>query len=135
MAVGFHVTTNGEWAPDEFELPDEAGFYNDALQEYLLPYFTVSGVAVDPYDGAEFRGGQLDILLQQLRAAVAVVGAETPEWPFHDGQQRSRYYESCRMYRVEPLAPRDQALRTLNEAIILASRARRRNESLVFIGD
>lgn len=135
MAVGFHVTTSLQWAPDEFDLPDEAGFYVEALQHYLLPYFTVDGLAVCPYDGAEFSGEQLDTLTQQLRAAVAFVSAQPPEWPFQDQQQQESYYESCRTYHIELLTPRDQSLRTLNEAIILAGRARRRNASLLFIGD
>jgi hypothetical protein len=135
MSVGFVVTQNGEWAPYYAGTHQWGSFYNDALQGYLLGYFTVNGVRVDPYDGGEFRGDQLDILLRQLESAVVEVSAKSPEWPFYDEKQRSRYYEVCRIYDIEPQPPRDQALRTLREAIKLARSARSANEALVFVGD
>lgn len=133
MSVGFGISPNGRWSSVDH---DNCGrFANDALQQYLLDYFTVDDIPVDPYDGGEFRGAQLDTLVRQLESAVAEVGTQPSEWPFHDEQQQAKYYEECRIYEIEPLPPRDQALRTLRQAITLATKARQKNASLVFCGD
>jgi hypothetical protein len=101
----------------------------------LLHYFTFEGVAVDPYDGASFSGHQLDLLAAQLERAIAEVAPNPPDWPFTTPEQVASFHQSCRVYRIEHLAPRDHALKTLNRAIELARRARHRNENLEFIGD
>jgi hypothetical protein len=133
MSVGFGTSPDGSW--HSVDRSDWGGFYNDALQGYILDYFTVDGVAVDPYDGAEFSGPQLDTLITQLQTAAQFIASQPVEWPFFDEQQRTRYFESCRIYGIEPLQPRDQALRTLREAITLATKARAQNEYLTFCGD
>ncbi|OAI56879.1 hypothetical protein AYO49_03395 [Verrucomicrobiaceae bacterium SCGC AG-212-N21] len=133
MSVGFGTSPTGSWT--EVDRSDWSGFYSDAIQEYIIDFFTVDGVPVDPYDGAEFSGTQLDTLISQLRAAATSVASQPPGWPFTDEQQRARYFENCRIYVIEPLQPRDQALRTLREAIALASKAKARNEYLIFCGD
>jgi hypothetical protein len=133
MAVGFGTSWDGSWS--SVDRTDWGSFYNDALQGYLLDYFTVDGIPVDPYDGGQFSREQLDTLISQLQTAAASIASHPPEWPFADEQQRSRYFESCRRYCMEPLQPRDQALRVLCEAITLATKARTRDEFLIFCGD
>jgi hypothetical protein len=133
MAVGFTIARGHNWSHGCIE--DSGGFPHDGLQEYLLPYFTVEGEEVDPYDGASFFGHQLDLLVAQLERALAEVALHPPNWPFTTPAQVASFHESCRVYQIEHLAPRDHALKTLNRAIELACRARQRNERLEFIGD
>ena len=133
MAVGFTIARGDEWQNTSLE--DSGGFPHDGLQQYLLHYFTVDGEAVDPYDGASFSGAQLDVLVSQLERAVSEVSPQPLDWPFTKPELVASFHESCRIYGIEHLAPRDHALKTLNRAIELAHRARQRNESLEFIGD
>ena len=133
MSVGFGISPNGKWS--SVDGSDSGGFCSDALQEYLLDYFTVDGIPVDPYDGGKFSGAQLDTLARQLESAVAEVGAQQPDWPFYDDQKIAKYYAVCRVYGIEPLPPREQAIRELRQAICLAVKARKQNAFLVFYGD
>jgi hypothetical protein len=80
MAVGIGRSPTGSWA--DVDRSDWSGFYSDAIQQYIIDYFTVDGVAVDPYDGAVFSVGQLDTLCSQLSVAINEVQALPPDWPF-----------------------------------------------------
>ena len=133
MAVSFGTSPTA--SSRDVDPSDRSSFYNDDLQEYLLGFFTVDGKRVDPYDGASFRRQQLDTLIDSLQTAAELVAAEPAEWPFTDEQQLTRYFESCRLYHIDPLKPRDQALRVVREAITLATKAKSRDEFLVFEGD
>jgi hypothetical protein len=133
MAVGIGRSPTGSWA--DVDRSDWSGFYSDAIQQYIIDYFTVDGEAVDPYDGAVFSGGQLDTLCSQLRVAITGIQAFPLDWPFEDSEQIERYYSACRAYDIFPHPPRDQALRTLRECITLATKARQLDQFLVFCGD
>ena len=133
MAVGIGRSPTGSWA--DVDRSDWSGFYSDAIQQYIIDYFTVDGVAVDPYDGAVFSVGQLDTLCSQLSVAINEVQARPPDWPFEHSEQVERYYSACRAYDIFPHPPRDQALRTLRECITLATKARQLDQFLVFCGD
>jgi hypothetical protein len=133
MAVGIGRSPTGSWA--DVDRCDWSGFYSDSIQHYILHFFTVDGEAVDPYDGATFSGMQLDTLCSQLGVATDEIQAFPPDWPFTEPEQIERYYSACRAYDIFPHPPRDQALRTLKECIILAKKARQLNQFVVFCGD
>ena len=48
---------------------------------------------------------------------------------------RLRHFESCKIYDMSPLPPRDQSIRTFREGIALAQKAIRLNHFLVFCGE
>jgi hypothetical protein len=133
MAVGFGTSLTGSWA--DVDQSDWSGFYSDSIQEFTIDFFAVDGTPVDPYDGAQFSGSQLETLIVQLESAIGLADAQPEDWPLTTPSAVERYFEACKTYAVSPLPPRDQAIRTFREAIALAQKAIRLNHFLVFCGD
>jgi hypothetical protein len=133
MAVGIGISPSGSWA--DVDRSTWSCFYSDAIQDYILDLFSIDGVEVDPYDGADFSGPQLDTLVTQLTASADTIQGYSPDWPFTSSTQIDAYTRACSASGITPLAPRDQALRTIRETIALAQKARSLNHVLVFCGD
>jgi hypothetical protein len=65
------------------------GFPLEPLGHVLFPYFSVESKKIDPYDGTEFEGAELDQLIAKLNDAIVEFSYKEFKWPLDDKTRRN----------------------------------------------
>lgn len=124
--IDWQVQVRGADPPGWDQHRDGCWFPDFDHQEFLLPYFDVGDIPIDPYGGTEFREPDLQRLREHLRAFRYYVEAKPETWSISEsspGQERT-----IRLERQKILMVIDRTLEMIEIAL-------RRGGTLIFRGD
>lgn len=124
--IDWQVQIGGVDPPGWDQHRDGCWFPDFDHQEFLLPYFDVGHVQIDPYGETEFRGAELRRLrehLRELRVNVEAKPKRRSRAELPSGQQRT-----MRLDRGKILTVIDRTLEMIEFALV-------RDGTLIFRGD
>lgn len=124
--LDWQVQVDGRDPPGWDQHRDGCWFPDFDHQEYLLPFFDVGDTPIDPYDGTEFREGDLRRLREHLGYYRAGFEAKPATWSVTEtvGDQN-------RTIRLE----REKVLSVVDRTLEMIEIALSRGGTLVFRGD
>ena len=133
MSIAFTVTKRGV-CKDYTPLSNRwSGIENEAIQGLILNVINRSGVNVDPYDGADLSGLELEILIHSLEEGIR--NFETMPDDLNFNQAEIRFFHDYSRSGNKAASPKEAVQSTLKELARLAKMAQMEGEHLVFLGD